>query len=246
MIGAAPGVASAGVGALAAVVASKYAGTAARGLLGRVSLLLNSESRARSEAMRYFISDVMVKFRPGVTALEVRQAARAELVRERSFRQRQSARLRLNLARATREPDDDRRKVRVQKVIEAERRYSKQRDRAIAARVAGAANARNVRDRSPEGAVWMLGHRKEHCPGCAYLHGRALTWTALVAAGYLPPVGPGCGCELHGMRAAWLAGLTPTRLRKPTDADSLAAIAVARELGHPHKHDGGATMIGAL
>lgn len=245
VIGAVPG----GSSALAAIglpaVLSRMTVAQARTIGTQVSLRLAAESRARKNAMRFFLGDVMSRLRPGVTPVEVRQAEAHERAREAEFRTRQRARIRTTIARIGHEADPKRRQHKAEVLIRQEQRYSAMRDGAIARRAAGAANARNVRDTSPEGAVWFLGSAKEHCPGCAFLHGRALTWRALVAANYLPPVGPGCVCELRGIRAAWLSNSTATLRRSPTDAESFALIAQAVELGHPHGHDGGATMIGA-
>lgn len=244
-IGAFPGATAAAGGLAIPALVGAFTAAQFRRLLGRVSALLTSQAVSRRNDLDYYIGDAMRPVRIRVTSTEVRQAARMERARESTFRQRQRVRVRLSLAKAGREPDPVKRAAKIQTVISNERRYSQQRDAAIAARAAGAASARNVRDQSPEGAVWQLGHRKEHCPGCAYLHGHALTWRALVDSGYLPPVGPGCGCELVGLQQAWLMNAVPERLAAPTDAESFALIAMARALGHPHGHDGGATMIGA-
>lgn len=217
---------------------------AARRLLAALSLTLHTQSRQRSAHLEFYIQDVITPLRHVVTRAEIKQATVAERGREDIFRQRQRARIRLKLGAALAEKDPERRERRVRGVLTQEQHYNRLRERAIAARVAGAANARNVRDGSPAGAVWLLGHRHEHCPGCTFLHGHALTWRALIAARHLPPVGPGCGCELRGIRQAWLSALTGELLDDPRDDESFGLIATAKALGHPHGHDGGATAIG--
>jgi hypothetical protein len=156
----------------------------------------------------------------------------------RSYVEDAVARFRRDLPKALRERDERRRLERVQAILDRERRFSLQREEAAAARSAGAADALNVEEIDPEGAVWQLGPRTHHTPGCAFLHGRTLAWSAIRAMQAAPPLGPGCGCRLRPRDEAWRMGVVPDFPAAPGHGESVRLIgrAYAMEAEDGHRH----------
>jgi hypothetical protein len=217
-------------GVLTAAQIRAFTSSAAKGV--------RSVSITRALALRSYVEDAVLELRPGAALRELREIVRAEQDREQRFRRRQVARFRRDLPKALRERDERRRLERVQAILDRERRFSLQREEAAAARSAGAADALNVEEIDPEGAVWQLGPRPHHTPGCAFLHGRTLAWSALRAMQAAPPLGPGCGCRLRPRDEAWRMGVVPDFPAAPGHGESVRLIgrAYAMEAEDGHRH----------
>lgn len=71
------------------------------------------------------------------------------------------------------------------------------------------------------GCVWQLGRTHNHTAGCLLLHGHALTWRELRAAGFIPPLHLRCDCDLH---------VLPDNAPAPSPARTLVLIAEAKRL----------------
>lgn len=209
--------------------------------VNRVVANFSAASRYREQAVPFTTTTIVLDVRPGATQQELRRTASLERQREAEFRRRQILRIRRDVARTLREPSA-RRRDRLESIARREAHYDRLRAEAIAQRSAGTADALNVLQHSPEGALWQLGPRENHCPGCAYLAGHALPWSVLREQRMVPPLGPGCGCRLQGVRTAWLMGETPQLARVLDDAGAMQVLAQARALGHAHRHDGGITV----
>lgn len=167
--------------------------------------------------------------RSGTSTHPLAVLADDERARELVFRRRQLVRVRRDLPRILALPDERRRLERLQGLVGREAQYTRQRLHAVAVRAVGVADSVNVEAASPAGAVWQLGRTLAHTPGCAFLHGRALAWPAIRAAGYVPPVHLRCDCRLRALDSAAAEGLL-RRPVLPNVADSLALIAHARRL----------------
>lgn len=166
---------------------------------------------------------------PAARASALTDLARAERDREMTFRRRQLVRVRRDLPRVLALTDDRRRQERLRGLLGREAHYTRLRLDAIAGRAVGLADSLNVEQASPDGAVWQLGRTVHHTPGCLFLHGHALAWGALRAAGYIPPVHLRCDCRLRTLDAALTEGLLRRRM-VPTDDATAVLIARAQSL----------------
>lgn len=219
-------------------IAGALTASTVRAITSRAVKGIRGVSITRMLSLRSYIEDAFLEIRPGARLAELREAVRAEQDREQRFRRRQVSRLRRDLPRALREKDPRRRDERVQSILDRERRFSHLREEAAAARAAGAADALNVEAIDPEGAVWELGPRTHHTPGCAFLHGKVLAWSAIRELRAAPPLGPGCGCHLRPRDEAWRMGVVPHFPEAPDPAESRRLIgqAFALEDADGHRH----------
>lgn len=151
----------------------------------------------------------------------VEQLVADEVNREVEFRRRQNARVRRDLPGALAQPTDRRRAKRVQGLVGRERYYTALRESAIAGRARGVAESLNVQEVSPAGGRWRLGQTVHHTPGCVYLDGRALAWSAIRVTRFVPPIHLRCDCHFEPL---------PEGEAPPTIARSLNLIATARRL----------------
>lgn len=155
--------------------------------------------------------------RPGALAA----LAEHERRRERTFQRRQLARVRRDLPRVMAITNERVRRRRLEGLVGRERHYTRLRLDAIAGRAAGVANSLNVEAASPQGCVWQLGRTQNHTAGCLLLHGHALTWRELRAAGFIPPLHLHCDCGLH---------VLPDGAPAPSPARTIVLIAEAKRL----------------
>lgn len=118
----------------------------------------------------------------------------------------------------------------IQRLLDRERRYARQRSQAMAMRALGALDVAVLRGESPTGAFWRLGNTREHTPDCLYMaRYRFWPWEALRVLN--PPTHTGCKCSLHSyqdaIRARWML---PSHVQ---DLDvAMRRVAAARAMLH--------------
>lgn len=152
--------------------------------------------------------------------VEIAKLLAKEAARERSFQRRQTSRIRRDLPKVLAEADIAARKQKLQKLLKRERYYIGLRERAMTARAHSVVDSLRIQEASPQGAYWRLGHAIHHTPGCIAMSGKFWPWSVLREVG-IPPIHPGCACELLTMEAAGRNGLM-TNGDVPSAKDALA------------------------
>lgn len=141
------------------------------------------------------------------TPEEISKLLAREAAREREFLRRQATRIRRDLPKILAEADTEARKAAMRKLLTREQRYMGQRERAMTARAHSLVESLDLQDRSPEGAMWLLGGPvHQHTPGCLAMANKFWPWPVLREVIH-PPVHPGCPCHLIGLNEAVAAGL---------------------------------------
>lgn len=87
------------------------------------------------------------------------------------------------------------RQAAIQKLLDAERRYTVAHEQAVRDRVFAGLRNYHIQQVSPRGAVWHLGKAVNHTPICEFLAGRAWPWS-LINRLNGPPLHHGCACFL--------------------------------------------------
>lgn len=148
-----------------------------------------------------------------------------EIGRERAFQAKMLDRLQRDVPAALDLKDADKRRARLQAILDREQRYIAMRMEAMNDRSIAAGNAELVREDSPAGAYWHLSpFVKQHTPDCIAMGGKFWPWEVLNE--FHPPTHPGCQCQLVGANEAIDRGLiTPAH----TEVDVEDAKARARD-----------------
>lgn len=136
---------------------------------------------------------------------DIAAALAEEERRETVFRKRVEQRVRASMALARKAGDASQRAAVIESMLKRERRFSEQRSKASAERVLAAAELQDTKQRSPQGAFWALGFRKEHTPDCVAMAGKFWPWAVLDEVHPLLHVG--CGCRLYTLGEALQKGL---------------------------------------
>jgi cytidylate kinase len=206
--------------AQAAVAAAKVpVGIAVTGLKIAVALrILRALFRRHHADSADWLTKQLRSRYPNADPAVIREAVAREMQYERLFQQKALARVQDDLNAAGQLPDS-KQQARINAIISREQHYSKLRQQAMMARATAHVENALVKARSPLGAKWMLGDRKNHTRGCLALAGKAWPWGVLDAIP--PPIHTGCGC--------WLKPLGPgDTVPEPAQAarDARAALAL--------------------
>lgn len=149
---------------------------------------------------------------------EIAKLLGKEAMRERQFQKRQAARMRRDLPGVLAEADLVKRKAAMDKLMAREQRYMAQREQAMTARAHSVIESLDLQDASPDGAFWMLGGAIHHTAGCIAMSGKFWPWAVLREVA-IPPVHPGCACQLIALGEASKHGLVaPHQLPDVKDA----------------------------
>jgi hypothetical protein len=162
------------------------------------------------------------------TPAELNPLVAREVAYEAEFLRRQRARILRDLPRALRGTPEEMKEA-VSKLMAREARYIRQREHAMAARAHSAAGMLDLREQSPEGALWMLSDSVvNHTPGCVAMSRRFWPWKVLQEVMH-PPVHAGCPCYLVTFQEAVARGLMRAD-QVPDVADAYARALQARAL----------------
>lgn len=149
---------------------------------------------------------------------EIAKLLGRETAREREFLKRQARRMERDLPKVLAEADVEARKAAMAKLMAREQRYMAQREQAMTARAHSVVESLALQEASPEGAFWKLGGAIHHTPGCIAMSGKFWPWEVLREVA-IPPVHPGCACQLIGLHEAGHHGLiAPHHLPDVKDA----------------------------
>lgn len=136
---------------------------------------------------------------------DISQALAEEARREVVFRKRVAERVRAGMELALKATDPSARAAAIQNVLKREQRFAQMRSSAAGERVLASAELQDLRTRSPQGALWQLGPRKEHTPDCIAMANKFWPWAVLNEVHPLLHVG--CGCYLVSLGEAISKGL---------------------------------------
>jgi hypothetical protein len=157
---------------------------------------------------------------------DIAQAIAAERAMHEAFVEKMRTRVKRDMPSALGNEDAAERRAAVQKIVEREERYAKQRIEALRERVAGLAEMKRVQAQSPEGALWLLSDGvKTHTLDCIAMAGKVWPWAVLKL--WHPPLHHGCPCTLVPVKDALARGLITPDMVPTDDAD---AVKRAREL----------------
>jgi hypothetical protein len=107
-------------------------------------------------------------------------------------------------------------------ILNTELRYAKLHTREMARRSLAAVTRAKLREESPEGAFWQLGHAKQHTGGCLFMAGHFWPWIVLDRVH--PPRHAGCTSHLYSLHEAVARGWMDERdVMSPEDAVHRAA-----------------------
>ena len=133
---------------------------------------------------------------PERTADELDALLREEMSREKVFQAKMADRLRRDLPTALSLEDPEKRRAKLQAILDREARYVALREEAIHDRAQARAEMIAVKEASPLGAFWTLSpHVRNHTPDCVALAGKFWPWQVIEAVGP-PPRHHGCACSL--------------------------------------------------
>jgi hypothetical protein len=165
----------------------------------------------------------LLRRHPELQPDELKKLADRESAYGQEFRRRMAQRMERDVPRAlaTAEP-----KRALRKVLEREKRYTRQRQQAMLARSISTIERDSIKRISPLGAYWRLSpFVKEHTIDCIAMGGKFWPWEVLDVIH--PPRHAGCPCELYGLEEAIQRGFLPFGFKPPHPADG---IELAREL----------------
>jgi hypothetical protein len=131
---------------------------------------------------------------PNLDPAVIREAVEREMRFEQAFQRKALARTERDLHAAGQLPTKQARNQRSVEILNRERHYAKLREKALLDRATAHCENAIVKEKSPDGAIWMLGNRKNHTAGCLALAGKAWPWEVLDTIP--PPIHTGCGCWL--------------------------------------------------
>jgi len=175
---------------------------AAAGIIGAFDRFLDGRRLDQED----YVTELLEAEIPDLEEGERLDVVGSELDAERAFAANARARLDRDLPKALSIADRTLREAEVQKVLDRERRYVEMREDAVAVRALGAAEAKLIESRSPEGAYWRLSpYAKEHTLDCLAMGGKVWPWSVLHV--HRPPLHVGCECELWTIARAISEGL---------------------------------------
>ena len=204
----------------AAAVAKVPVGIAVGGLKFAIALrVLRALFRRHHAQSADWLTKQLTSRYPNATDQAIREAVARELQYEIAFQRKALARVQDDLNAAAK-LSDDKQQARINAILQREIHYSNLRQQAMITRATAYVQNAVVKQRSPQGATWMLGPAKNHTRGCVALAGKAWPWSVLDAI--QPPLHTGCGC--------WLKPLGPgDTVPEPGEALRAARAALALE-----------------
>ena len=195
-----PAAGAAGAAVVAVPAAELVAAAVATTIGGFLSWAL-----VRQDKDTGWLSETLREKYPDRPRGEIEQAARQEVAFEKEFQRRMRERLERDLPVAFAEPDPEKRRERVQAILERESRYIRLREEAKLNRAVNTVERSILREYSPDGAYWWLSPDvKQHTPDCLAFGERFWPWEVLNKIH--PPVHHGCACRLFGKDEAMGAG----------------------------------------
>lgn len=148
---------------------------------------------------------------------DVAEVARQEMVLEQEFAKNAADRLASAMPQALRIKDPDERQAKIRQLLADEERYARQRAEAMVARAIAAVTRSQLRQVSPLGAFWKLGHAQKHTEACKFMAGKFWPWAVLDRVH--PPRHYGCTSSLHSYGEAILEGwMRPSDVPDTRDA----------------------------
>ena len=168
--------------------------------------------------------------RPELPRADAEKLAREQLAYEKKFRDGVVARMRRDLPKALQLANPDQRRLRVQEILEREKRYLAMRQEAMLDRAIAETEHRQVREMSPQGAFWKLSpYVKEHTLDCIAMGEKFWPWEVLKVVH--PPTHHGCRCRLYTLGEATEQGwMTEDQIPDTKEAVARAA-KIAKEFG---------------
>lgn len=166
-----------------------------------------------------FVYETLREQYPDRPKHEIDQVVSKEGEYEAEFRRKMRDRLKADLPKALAIPDPATRNAAIAKLLEREKRYTRQREEAILNRAIARIEMNLLMELSPEGAFWRLSPMvREHTLDCLAMGGKFWPWTVLKRLH--PPLHAGCPCELWGLQEAVEAGfMTADQVPDQTDAE---------------------------
>lgn len=194
--------------AAAAVGRDRQVVLAAAGIVGAFDRFLANRRPGQAEQ----IDEIVRAEAPRLPAERRQEVVDAELAAERAYAAKARARMDRDVPTALRITDPVERERALDRILERERRYLAMRERAIAERATGRADAAMVRVLSPTGAFWRINPALDNCAWCRAMAGKAWNWDVLGRV--TPPAHLNCACTLvpldDAIRRGWLApGVSP-------------------------------------
>lgn len=220
------GLAATGAAATPLLVGTAAAKAGADTVTAGTAMVLNALAQAaKADHTAEIIAATARTQQPDLQPDDVDQVITFEQANQAEFVRKMHDRVARDMPTALKLDDAGARRAAVQKIVERERRFVRQRQEAMNARLRGAGDMARVRKSSPEGAYWALSDSvKQHTPDCVAMAGKAWPWSVLNL--YHPPLHTGCPCRLIGMQEALTRGL----VKSDKVPDSLDAMRRAREI----------------
>lgn len=224
--GAATGVAAgAGLASPAVAAAAAHAATAAATAraVREIAEAFLGLLRRRGDDVFDFALGRLREAAPDRPERELMELAAREVEYEREFQRKVAERLNRDLPTALREGEDA-----VQRILDRERRYVRQREEAMLSRSISAVERMTLQETSPQGAYWDLSpYVRQHTPDCLAMAGKFWPWSVLQRIN--PPIHHGCPCRLRGLEEAIGLGLmTPQDI--PDEGDALRRAARVEQM----------------
>lgn len=184
-------------------------------------------NRKRVRELRSYLVETLPRLYPDRSREDVLRFVRDEVARDREFVRNQRDRLETDMKAAMLLDSPDKRRIRVQQILDREKRWTQMREQAALERSAARTNFLTVKEQSPEGAYWTLGQAREHTPDCIAMAGKFWPWEVLDHMH--PQLHHGCQCHLLTKTEAVRLGLMyPDQVPDTQDAIRRAA-EIARE-----------------
>lgn len=181
--------------------AAARASVAAAILAALVAFLAAQRGRARE-----WLMEELRRRQPSVALDDVAALVAEEERLGQEFERRSLDRFSRGVASALTISDRAKREAAIRTLTDAEQRYSRQRDEAMAVRAFAAVDRVVLRSSSPQGAFWRLDPTvTEHTAGCLAMGGKFWPWAVLDRVH--PPRHHGCPCRLLGYGEAIAEGL---------------------------------------
>jgi len=183
-----------------------------------LSVLRKLLRRTHAESADWLTEQLRKQF-PDADPLWIRQAVEQELAYERAFQAKSLKRTQADLIDAGKLDGLAAQQARVQAILQREKHYAGLRQQAMMSRATASVQNAQTKQNSPGGALWLLGPRKTHTPGCVAMSGKAWSWDVLDH--FKPPVHTGCGCTLVPL---------PAGTKLPPTGEQMTAVRAAMAL----------------
>lgn len=166
---------------------------------------------------------------PRLAQQDVFEVVADENARQLEFERKSRIRLARDLPRVYAIADPVERRRALEKVLERERVFARFRAESMAVRAIAAVDRVVIREESPQGAFWRLGHAVQHTADCIAMAGKFWPWVVL--DDFHPPTHPGCRCSLHSFAVAVEHGWMQPGDVQPLDV-AMRRAAAAKALLH--------------